>query len=218
MNVFSLVDPVAAAIVIGGTLVATVLRSGFADCGQALAALAAIGKPRFDAQGVRAELAIQVREIHRDGVFRASPHHMGDSEFDEATDALLAKRSVPALLDAHEAHKRRRIEANERAVQTLVQAAELAPVFGLVGTLYSLSQLAAVGIGKDAFAGAISTAVLTTLYGLLFANLLLAPLARMVERAAAREEKERQKIVDWLARQVAQDLPHRKPVELAEAV
>ena len=45
--------------------------------------------------------------------------------------------------------------------------------------------------------------MLTTLYGLLLANLLLAPLARMVDRAAAAEEAERQTIVDWLASQVA---------------
>ncbi|MEZ5735682.1 MAG: MotA/TolQ/ExbB proton channel family protein [Novosphingobium sp.] len=218
MDVASLVDPAAAAIVIGGTFVATILRCGFTDCGHALAGLARIGRPRFDAQGVRAELAVQVREIHRDGLLRVNPHQFGDREFDEATDALISRRSVPALLTAHERHKQRRLEVDRRAVQTLAQAAELAPVFGLVGTLYSLSQLAAVGIGKDAFAGAISTAVLTTLYGLLLANLVLAPLARIMERAASDEEKERQKIVDWLAGQVARDIPHGKPVVVAEAV
>jgi len=218
MNIASLLDPAAAAIVVGGTLVATVMRCGFTDCGHALAALSRIGRTRFDAQGVRAELAVQVRQIHKDGLFRVNPHQFGDNEFDEATEALIAKRSVPALLAAHESHKQRRLESDDRAVRTLVQAAELGPVFGLVGTLYSLSQLAADGIGKDAFAGAISTAVLTTLYGLLLANLLIAPLARLVERASTREEKERQKVVDWLAQQVASDIPRSKPVVVAEAV
>ena len=57
------------------------------------------------------------------------------------------------------------------------------------------------------FAGAISMAVLTTLYGLLLANIVLAPLARMVERAAKAEERDRQKLVGWLAGQVAPALP-----------
>jgi chemotaxis protein MotA len=45
-------------------------------------------------------------------------------------------------------------------------------------------------------------AVTTTLYGLLAANLLLAPLSRMVERKALAEEAERQQVTDWLAAQV----------------
>ena len=144
-------------------------------------------------------MAIQLREIQQDGLLRAQPHHFGDSEFDEATGALIERRSVSALIAAHERHKALRMDASTRAASTLAQASELAPVFGLAGTLISLSQLPVEGIAKGAFAGAIGMAVLTTLYGLLLANLVLAPLARVVERAAAAEEKERQNIVDWLA-------------------
>lgn len=213
MNPATLLDPQAAAIVAGGTLIATVLRSGFTDCRHALAALGQIGRRRFDGRKARAELAVQVQDIQRDGLLRAEPHHFGDSEFDEATDALIGNRSVSALLAAHESHKRRRLEANNRAVRTLAQSAELAPVFGLAGTLISLSQLPAEGLARGAFAGAISMAVLTTLYGLLLANLLLAPLARIVERAAMAEERDRQDIVDWLAEQVTAAVPRRKTGE-----
>ena len=138
-------------------------------------------------------------------------------EFDEATDALIGRRSVSALLAAHESHKARRLETSNRAATTLAQASELAPVFGLAGTLISLSQLPADGIARGAYAGAIGMAVLTTLYGLLLANLLLAPLARMVERAAAAEERERQSIVDWLAAQVAPAIPRSRPAPLDHA-
>ncbi len=210
MDFANLFDAPSAAVVVGGTLLATVLRCGLGDCRLALERLGQLGQSRFDADGARAELAVQVQEIRRDGLLRAEPHHFGDSEFDEATDALIANRSIGALVAAHEAHKARRQKASERAVRTLAQAAELAPVFGLAGTLISLSQLPADGIARGAFAGAISMAVLTTLYGLLLANLVLAPLARMVERAANAEEAERQKLVDWLAEQVAPAMP-RKP-------
>jgi chemotaxis protein MotA len=50
-------------------------------------------------------------------------------------------------------------------------------------------------------------AVLTTLYGLLLGNLLFAPLARMIARRAADEERERQRVLDWLEQQVAGALP-----------
>ena len=202
MNLMNLVDGPSAAIVLGGTLLATVLRAGFGDCRMTLVKLAQLGGRRFDASAARSELALQIQEIRKDGLLRAVPHHYGDSEFDEATDALIGGRSVTALLAAHEKHKARRLGESTRAVRTLAQAAELAPVFGLAGTLVSLSQLPADGIAQGAITGAISMAVITTLYGLLSANLVLAPLARMIERTAMAEERARQELVDWLAAQV----------------
>ena len=203
MNLADLIDGPSAAIVIGGTLLATVLRCGLRDSVQALAATAGLGRRRFDADHVRADLAVQVQEIRKQGIMRTEPHHVGDAEFDEVSGTLIGSRSIPALLAAHEGHKARRQAVSEGAVRTLAQAAELAPVAGLAGTLLSLSQLPATGISGAGYAGTIAMAVLTTLYGLLLANLLLAPLARMIDRAAAAEEADRQIIVDWLATQVA---------------
>jgi chemotaxis protein MotA len=217
MNPAALFDPTAAAIVAGGTALATFLRCGTTNCYLVAASLAQLGRKHFDAHAAKAELAVQVRQIQRDGMLRAQTHHFGDREFDEATDALIGHRSIAALHAAHESHKARRVTASERAASTLAQAAELAPVFGLAGTLISLSQLPADGIAKGAYAGAIGMAVLTTLYGLLFANLLLAPLARVVERSAAAEERERQSIVDWLADQLGPTISPRRQSRLEEA-
>ncbi|WP_338467678.1 MotA/TolQ/ExbB proton channel family protein [Novosphingobium sp. ZN18A2] len=197
-----LFDPASAAIVVGGSALATVLRAGFTDLAATGRALACLRHRRFSATRARADLAAQVREIRQDGLLRADPAHSGDSELDEATDALLERRSIAALLDRHEAHKARRQACARAAVATLAQSAELAPVFGLAGTLVSLSRLPAGGLEQGAFAGAISMAVLTTLYGLLLANLVLAPLARIVDRHAQAEEAERQTVIDWLAYQV----------------
>lgn len=209
MNVASLLDPVSAAIVVGGTLLATVLRCGLGDCALAISALGQLGRKRFDADEARAELAVKVQQIQREGVLRVQPRQFGDRELDEATDRMIGSRSVTALLETHETHKARRTHEDGRAVRTLAQASELAPVFGLAATLISLSQLPANGIDRHAYMGAISMAVSATLYGLLLANLILAPLARAIERAAAEEESERQKIVDWLAKQVAGAMPAR---------
>ena len=202
MNVMNLIDGPSALIVFGGTALATVLRAGWSDCRVALRKLRQLGAHPFDPELTRGELAAQIQEIQRDGLLRAQPHHFGDSEFDEATDALIARRSVPALLAAHEAHKARRIAESDRAVRTLAQAAELSPVFGLAGTLISLSQLPADNFAQGSYTGAISMAVVTTLYGLLGANLLLAPLARIIERKAVAEEEARQEVIDWIAAQV----------------
>ncbi len=210
MEWMNLVDGPSAAIVLGGTLVATVLRSGLADCRLTAGKLAQLGRSHFDAGGVRAELAVQVQEIRKDGILRSRPHRLNDAEFDEASDTLVGSRSVAALVERHDAHRHRRLDESARAAHTLAQAAELAPVFGLAGTLVSLSQLPAQNLANGAFTGAIAMAVITTLYGLLAANLLLAPLARAIERAAQAEETERQQVIDWLAAQVADACPPRR--------
>ena len=210
MNLLNLIDGSSALIVFGGTALATVLRSGWSDCRLTVRKLSHLSSKPFDPELARGELAQQIQRIQRDGLLRATPHHFGDSEFDEATDALITRRSVPALLAAHEAHKARRVNESDRAVRTLAQAAELSPVFGLAGTLISLSQLPAAGALTGSFTGAISMAVVTTLYGLLGANLLLAPLARSVERKAQTEEADRQIVIDWIASQVAASTEPRR--------
>lgn len=192
-------------IVVGGTCLATALRCGAQDIHAAATALGQLVRPRFRAARVRAELAVQVREIREDGVLRAEHHHVGDAEFDDATDALIGTRSLEALHTAHLAHKRRRMKYSRRAVRTLSQAADLSPVLGLAGTLISLTQLPAGGEGD--FTGAISMAVLTTLYGLLLGNIVFAPLARAVARRAGHEESERQHLLDWLEGQLEGALP-----------
>ena len=198
----SLFNIPSALIVVGGTLLGTALRCGPGEVHITCVALGGVVSRRFSATRARADLAAQVNEIRRDGLLRAHPRHSGDAEIDDATDALISRRSVPALIERHEAHRARRTAQADMAVGTLAQAAELAPVFGLVGTLVSLSQLPAGGIARDALTGTISMAVLTTLYGLLLANLLFAPLARLIERVTAHEEAQRQDLIDWITAQV----------------
>lgn len=217
MNFAALLDPASAAIVVGGTAFATFLRCGTTSCAHAIRALGRLFGEPFDAPGTKAELAGQLREIHKEGLLRVTPRHFADREFDEANDALIGRRSIAALHAAHERHQALRAAASARASATLAQAAELAPVFGLAGTLISLSQMPTEGIARGAYAGAIGMAVLTTLYGLLLANLVLAPLSRVIDRQAAAEERERQKIIDWLADQVAREINPRRPGHLDAA-
>ncbi len=202
MEFTPLIDGMSATIVVGGTALATVLRSGPRELAITARALAGLFRPRFTAEQAKADLAGQVTAIRRDGVLRVSPKVTGDREFDEATDLMIRSRSLDPLIERHNTYRHQRMAQSNAAVRTLAQAAELGPVFGMVGTLVSLSSLPAKGLDAGALNGAISMAVVTTLYGLLLANLLLAPLARMVERHAHVEEQARADVIDWLTSQL----------------
>ncbi|MBA3053408.1 MAG: chemotaxis protein MotA [Sphingomonadales bacterium] len=207
----TLIDGSAALIVFGGTLAATFLRSGWRESALALKGLRLACRRGYNAEQGKSELVGQVRAIREDGLLRAAPGHVGDCEFDEATDALIHDRSIAALLAAHEKHKARRMADADTAMRVVSQAAELAPVFGLAGTLVALNRMPAdLAANGDAITGAIGMAVVTTLYGILSANLVLAPLARLIERAARAEEAQRQVVVDWLAEQVAEAIPQAR--------
>ena len=214
----TLLDPAAALIVFGGTMLATLLRSGWRETALALRMLALSFRPGFSADEAKAELVSQVREIRTDGVLRARPRRLADREFAEATEALFHQRSVAGLLAAHDRHKARRMADAETAVRVLAQASELAPVFGMAGTLVALNHMPSdpsLAAGT-AITGAIGMAVVTTLYGILAANLVLAPLARKVERVARAEEAARDEVAEWLAAQVSKAMPHHvAPAEAA---
>jgi chemotaxis protein MotA len=192
-------DPLSAAIVLGGTAAATLLRCGWRDSRAAVQATAHLLMPPFRSERVRAELAVHIQEIGEDGLLRAEPHHFGDGEFDDLSEALVRHRSITALYEEHERHRARRISLAGAADRALSEAAELAPVLGLVGTLVALGLFSAAADDDGASAQAIGTAITATLYGLIAANFLFAPLAGLIERRARAEERSRQSLLEWLA-------------------
>ena len=210
MNAFtlaSLFEPVSLAVVLGGTLIATFLRCGRSGVQASLRAVSRLARPRFTYDRARAKVAAQVEEIRHDGILRAHPLVSQDDEIDEATSAMIRHRSITALQQTHQRHAEARRLQRRKAEETLAEAGDLAPVFGLAGTLLALSQLPAEGLASTDMAATVATAVLTTLYGLLFAHLLFYPLARLIERRGDEEEEERQHLFDWLSDQVSDALP-----------
>ena len=211
-QITALLDPVSALVVLGGAALATVLRCGWHDCKVAAGALRIVFQPRYTAAAGKAELAGQVRDIQADGLIGAAARPVHDAEFAHLTDAILHARSLSGLAAMHERFKAARVAQAETAVGVLVEAAELSPVFGMAGTLLALNAMPAnPDATGSAIAAAIGMAVVTTLYGLLAANLLFAPLARLIQRTAAAEEAERQEVADWLAAQIAQASPPVHP-------
>lgn len=208
MPSLSLFDPASAALVLGGTAIATLARAGLRNTAATARELASLAAPGFDVAKARSVLAPEVEAIRQDGLLRARPVAVADSELADATAALARHRSVAALIAQHEQHRTRREARRQQALTTLEQAAELGPVFGLVGTLVGLGQLPAGGLDSEgAVMAAVSTAILTTLYGLLVAHLVILPLAGMIERRGRSEEEQRAQLIDWLARQVAPACP-----------
>lgn len=216
MEISALWDTNGAVIVLGGTLLATFLACGRREMTAAWQSLTALLAPRFDFEKARAEIARDVEAIRRDGVLRAHPLHTSDREIALVSDALIHDRSLRSLLATHEKCQRQRQSSRLAALAPIRQAAEMAPVFGMAGTLFSLSQMQVSAMGDVQLLASVAMAIVTTLYGLLLANLAFHPLARLLERRMLAEEEDRRRLIDWLAAQLEQSCPpKRKSLERA---
>jgi len=204
-------DPIALGIVLGGTLLATLLRCGFAQARLAITKVCALVRPAFDPARAKADLAKQIAAIRTQGILRAEPARSGDEDLDHLVDTLATRRSLEGLQADHERQRLQRTEAAQTAVDVLAHAAELAPVLGLAGTLVALGTMPggseASAAGDVGMTGAIAMAVVTTLYGIAAANFLFGPLAAAIQRRSAREERDRQAVLEWLETAVRRTMP-----------
>jgi chemotaxis protein MotA len=201
-----LLDPGALAIVAGGTALATLARTGWHDVAAAARAAARMGRSGFDADANRAMLARSLRDIRERGHLGARVIAAPDPATARLLDAYLTSGSIAALLDASDEGSKAREAASARAASVFDSAGELAPVFGLVGTLLAITQLMPeLGAGPvETVMASIAGAVVSTLYGVLLAHLACFPMARAILRARAHEEEARGALAEWFADELSE--------------
>lgn len=202
-------DPSALLIVLAGTILATVIRVGGQDVAVAVRLASGLFRARFDEDANRTAVARWARAIRERGVLGAESPMPPDADLARAIKALVRNGSIQALRGAHAESSSHKLRDGSRAMRVFEQAGDLAPVFGLVGTLFSMTQLAPAG-GADATSlslAAIATAVLSTLYGVLAAHFLFMPLAQAVARRSQREDEARDALVGWLVDEIASVVP-----------
>ena len=202
-----LLDPVAFAIVGGGTALGVVLRTPMRDVGRALAALRTLGRRRFTAEPLINQIVVQGRIARGHGVFALDRAVITDPDLATGITAIVDgadAEGVTALV----AHARRaRIERHTAAADVWAGAAELAPAMGMVGTLVGLARMFATMRDPAAIGAAMAIALLATLYGALLANLLFMPLANRLRVAARAEAFQRARIEAPLAALAAREAP-----------
>lgn len=212
----SLFDPGALVIVLVGTVLATFARAGLRDMALAARSVSALARKGFDEDANRTAIARWARAIRKRGVLGAESAMPPDAHLARAIKALLRAGSTKALGEVYETTKAQDQGEKARAVRVFEQAGDLAPVFGLVGTLFSMTQLSSIG-GNDAIGatmtgasitlGAIATAVLSSLYGVLAAHFVFLPLAHAIARRSQREDEARRALIDWLEDEIIDVVP-----------
>ena len=192
-------DPLALAIVGGGTLAGTVLRNAGGDLAHGVAALGVLPRRRFDVEPLLAQVSALGRIARRHGVIALDRSKIEDPDIAAAVAAIVygaGPRDVETLL---EQRRCARFERPRGAWEVWSGAAELAPAMGMVGTLLGLVGMFAAMKDPQAIGGAMAVALLATLYGALLANLMLLPVAVRLKRRARHEAQERLRLQPALA-------------------
>ena len=185
-TLWSFIDFPSLFITLGGTLVATC----FSYPWETLKGLGSIMRTVLTSPPQSLEMharkLTQLAQLNHTGGLRALESH--EHELDDP----LLRRAVHLIVDMqHEEEVRAVVEHEfflllnryEAARQVLLTIGKLLPSFGMVGTLIGLVFLLRQAANPDpqALAPALALAVLTTLYGAVFANLLVLPLAAKLQ-------------------------------------
>jgi chemotaxis protein MotA len=187
-------DPTAIGIVAGGTIVATVLRSEFADLGRAIAALAVLPRRRFRADPLLEQIAAFGRIAKRHGVMALDRSVIADPDLAAAVAAIVDGQDPDTVAALVRERRRARIDRHVAAADVWAGAADVAPAMGMVGTLVGLVKMFATMNDPRAIGGAMAIALLATLYGALIASLVAMPVAVRLRRLARAEAGERQRL------------------------
>ena len=203
-------DPVALAIVGGGTIVATLLRAPMADVGRALRALAVVGRSPWDAGALATQVEALSRISARHGVMQLDRSVIADRDVSAAIAAIVDGTdpdTVAAMID----HARTaRHERHRAAADVWAAIADIAPAMGLVGTLIGLVRMFLSMTDPKAIGAAMAIALLTTLYGAIVANLVAMPIAARLRRLARAEYLERGRLIVPLSALARREAPRQR--------
>lgn len=184
-------DPIAFAIVGGGTLAAAILRTPSRDLIRGFAALGTLFARRFQAEPMLEQVAAFGRIARRHGVMALDKSVIADPDMAAAVAAIVDGATPEEIAELLRQRHRARTERAVAACELWSAAADTAPAMGMVGTLIGLVGMFVKMQDPSAIGAAMAVALLATLYGALLANLVLAPIAARLRRHARDEAVER---------------------------
>ena len=209
MDLGTFLDPVALAIVGGGTVASAILRTPAGDLARAIAALVTLPRRRFSAEPLLQQIAALGRIARRHGAIALDKSVIADADV-AAAIADIVDGHAPEEVAAHLQHLRRaRIERHCAAADAWAGMAEAAPAMGMVGTLVGLVAMFVQMTDPQAIGGAMAVALLATLYGALIGNLVALPVASRLRAAARHEAFERARIEAPLVALATREQPMR---------
>lgn len=200
-------DPLALAIVLGGTVLAALIRTPAGDVGRGVAALRTLLRPGWRVQPQLDQIAALGRIAQRHGAMALDRSVIADPDVAAAVADIVDGMPAQRVADRLEERREARIERHCAAAELWAGAAEAAPAMGLVGTLFGLVRMFTDMRDPAAIGAAMAVALLATLYGAVLANLVLQPIAGRLRARARAEAFERTRLAAPLTALARREAP-----------
>lgn len=184
-------------IVLGGTVAATLMKFSLKHCLNA--AKVAYQAFRQQAENPK-QLILQVNHIaqivHKKGILAVE---------DEPVESEFLKKGLQMCVDglkpefvrkALEEDLKQSLERHDLGQQIFRAIGDVAPAFGMIGTLVGLVQMLSDMSDPGSIGPAMAVALLTTLYGAMIANLVAIPIADKLSLRRDEEKLHKNLIID----------------------
>ncbi len=188
-------------IVLGGTIGAILINYPMPD----ILGVAKVAKNVFFQKELKAEAAINklvdmARIARRDGILAL------ESQVEDISDPFF-KKGVMLMIDGIEPAALSRIlnteleyvgERHRMGAEIFMTMGNFAPAMGMVGTLIGLVKMLMQMEDPSAIGPAMAVALITTFYGVIFANLIFLPIAGKLKARSAAELTVKQLIINGI--------------------
>jgi chemotaxis protein MotA len=184
------VEPSSILITFGGTIAATIVGIRLKDIIKLVRlVLLVLMNNTPDKQEQAGNLVVLARKARKDGLLAL------DEDARETEDEFL-KKGLELVVDGVEPDAVQEmldielesmIERHQEGIGLFRKMASLAPAFGMIGTLIGLVSMLSNLDDPSSIGPGMATALLTTLYGTLLANLFFTPMANKLQNLSERE-------------------------------
>ncbi len=193
------IDVASIIIVFGGTFFGVMLRSPMGIFLGSFGAMAKCFMPKPPNQKELVETMVEFSNIARkEGIMALEGKEIPDAFFEKGLQMLIDGADEAKLVKQLN-HEIRAMKIRHAEFQGVVKAwVDIAPAMGMIGTLIGLVQMLGNMADPKAIGPAMAVALLTTLYGAFFANVLFGPILSKLEGYSAAETIYRGMVLEGL--------------------
>lgn len=184
------VNPVSLLIVIGGSILIVLSQMTFSEVRGAMSAVVKVFKTNLpDAESTIDEMLDIAKTARKSGLLALEDHESNSPFLAQGLQMLADGYSTDMLKDVLDKERLLTLERNRAGARAFTLLADVAPAMGMIGTLIGLVDMLSNMSDPASIGPAMAVALLTTLYGVLIANVLASPIAEKLELRTLQQEQ-----------------------------
>lgn len=184
------INPISLLIVVGGSLFVVLSQLRFSECRMALYAVVRAFKHTLPDTPSTIEEVLEISKLARKGGLLALEDFEASSRYLKQGLQMLADGFAPETVrGVLDKERLMTLDRNQAGAKAFSMLNEVAPAMGMIGTLIGLVQMLANMDDPSSIGPAMAVALLTTLYGVLIANVIAKPISEKLEARMHQQEK-----------------------------